>query len=61
HTRKLTQLMRERGISYIVSTPRITKNIPGPYFDRLIGKKTTWDTFVEEAREVVPVAGSSAK
>ena len=61
HTRKLTQLMRERGISYIVSTPRITKNIPGPYFDRLIGKKTTWDKFVEEAREVVPVAGSSAK
>ena len=45
----------------MVITPRITKNIPGPYFDRLIGKKTAWDEFIEEAREVVPVAGNNAK
>jgi len=56
HTRKLTRIMKERNISYIVITPRITKNIPGPYFDRLTGKKTAWDEFVEEAQQVVPSA-----
>ncbi|MCG2711523.1 MAG: hypothetical protein L6416_04265 [Candidatus Omnitrophica bacterium] len=54
HTRKLIELMQERGISYIVVTPRITQNIPGPYFDRMTGKKTEWEEVLEGAREIVP-------
>ncbi|MBU2063244.1 MAG: hypothetical protein KKF93_02495, partial [Candidatus Omnitrophica bacterium] len=55
HTRELTRMMLERNLSYIVITPRITKNIPGPYFDRLTGKKSPLDLFMEEMNAVVPV------
>ncbi|MFH2144972.1 MAG: hypothetical protein ABII75_02975, partial [Candidatus Omnitrophota bacterium] len=55
HTRELTRMMQERNISYIVITPRITKNIPGPYFDRLTGKKSPLDLFMEEMNAVVPI------
>ncbi|MBU4304577.1 MAG: hypothetical protein KJ893_02975 [Candidatus Omnitrophica bacterium] len=54
HTRELTRMLKEKGISYIVITPLITKNIPGPYFDRLTGKKSALDKFMEELNAVVP-------
>ena len=54
HTRKLVEIMQARGISHIVITPRITQNIPGPYFDRMTGKKTEWENILEGAQQVVP-------
>jgi hypothetical protein len=59
HTRELTRRMKEQGISFIVITPRITQNIPGPYFDRLTGKKTALDIFMESANAVVPESKAS--
>ncbi len=54
HTRQLTKKMREQGISYLVITPRITRNLPGPYFNRLMGKKTNFQAFMEEFNKVIP-------
>lgn len=48
HTNEMTKLMRERGVSFIVITPRITQNVPGPYFDRLIGKKSALEGLMGE-------------
>jgi hypothetical protein len=53
HTRELTKKMRQRDISYIVITPRITQNIEGPYFDRLLGKKSPLDLLMEKNNTVV--------
>ena len=53
HTREMTRLMRERGISHIVITPRITQNIPGPYFDRLTGKKSALEALMGEINSAV--------
>ena len=55
HTRELVRIMKERSLSFIVITPRITENIPGPYFDRLLGKKTDLDRFLEEPDVGPPV------
>lgn len=54
HTNELTKKMKAQGVSYIVITPRITQNIPGPYFDRLTGKKTDFENFMESGNVVVP-------
>ncbi|MBU1042928.1 MAG: hypothetical protein KJ915_00830 [Candidatus Omnitrophica bacterium] len=54
HTAELTRKMKEKDISYIVITPRITKNIAGPYFDRLTGKKSALDILMDEFNAVVP-------
>ncbi|RKY36246.1 MAG: hypothetical protein DRP78_04120 [Candidatus Omnitrophota bacterium] len=51
HTRELKRIMRAQGISYLVVTPRITKNVQGPYFDRLEGKKTVLDEIVDKINE----------
>jgi hypothetical protein len=59
HTRELTRMMREQGISFVVITPRITQNIAGPYFNRLTGKKTMYDVFMESANAVVPVQNAA--
>ena len=59
HTAELTKKMKERDISYIVITPRITKNIAGPYFDRLTGKKSALDILMDEFNAVVPVSNSN--
>ncbi len=48
HTRKLTEIMREEGVSYIVVTPLITSTEPGPYFDRLMGMPTLLDEMFAE-------------
>lgn len=53
HTRQMTKIMRERGISHIVITPRITQNIPGPYFDRLTGKKSALEGLMGEINSSV--------
>jgi len=53
HTREMTKLMRDRGISHIVITPRITQNIPGPYFDRLTGKKSALEGLMGEINSAV--------
>ena len=55
HTREMTKLMRERGISHIVITPRITQNIPGPYFDRLTGKKSALEGLMGEINSSISV------
>ena len=49
HTRALTSILKERGISYIVITPRITDNENNRYFDILEGKKNLLEKFVEDA------------
>ncbi|MFH1061700.1 MAG: hypothetical protein V1747_02280 [Candidatus Omnitrophota bacterium] len=54
HTNELTKKMKAQGVSYIVITPRITKNIQGPYFDRLTGKKTAFEEFIGAGNVVVP-------
>ena len=54
HTRALTELMRDKGISHIVITPRITENIPGPYFDRLQGKRSVMDQLFDELNAGIP-------
>lgn len=58
HTAELTKKMKERDISYIVITPRITKNIAGPYFDRLAGKKSPLDILMDEFNAVVPAVSA---
>ncbi len=59
HTREMTRLMREEGISYIVITPRITRNIPGPYFDRLTGKKSSLEGLMGEIKSAVSSNGAN--
>ncbi|MFH1459541.1 MAG: hypothetical protein ABIG64_04120 [Candidatus Omnitrophota bacterium] len=49
HTRALTEIMKQKEISYLVITPRITENVEGPYFGIITGtRKTVLDKLVEE-------------
>ena len=53
HTRELTKKMQQQDVSYIVITPKITRNVAGPYFDRLTGKKSDFDILMENYNQVV--------
>ncbi len=50
HTRALTKILKERGISYLVITPRITSNKNNRYFDILEGKKSNLEKFVDSIK-----------
>ncbi|MCM8814143.1 MAG: hypothetical protein NC924_09485 [Candidatus Omnitrophica bacterium] len=48
HTRQMTALFRQRGVSYLVITPRITTNEGNRYFQLMRGEKSRLDEFLEK-------------
>ncbi|MFH1776503.1 MAG: hypothetical protein ABH952_02960 [Candidatus Omnitrophota bacterium] len=47
HTRAVTDILREKDVSYMVITPYITKNVKSEYMEMLKGKETILDKFNE--------------
>jgi hypothetical protein len=52
HTDGITKLLKDQGVSYIVVTPRIqTLDPDNPYQSVLLGEKSEFEKFIEQAKE----------
>ncbi|MFH1878404.1 MAG: hypothetical protein ABH883_06330 [Candidatus Omnitrophota bacterium] len=56
HTRGIKTLLEKQGISYVVVTPKITKNVETPYLKVLTNQRTSLEDIITESA-AVPAGG----
>jgi len=49
HTRGMKRLLEEAGVSYVVVTPKITKDVETPYIKVLTNQRTSLDDIITES------------
>ncbi|NQT33042.1 MAG: hypothetical protein HQ594_05155, partial [Candidatus Omnitrophica bacterium] len=59
HTRGIKDLLEKKSISYIVVTPKITKDVETPYIKVLTNQRTSLEDIITESA-AVPAAGITA-
>ena len=58
HTKGMKELLEAQGISYVVVTPKITKDVETPYIKVLTNQRTTLEDIVTEAAAMPGVIAS---
>ncbi|MCP4649169.1 MAG: hypothetical protein GY853_03690 [PVC group bacterium] len=53
HTEKLAKILKEKNISYLVLTPRISQHDTTPYLELMGGKQSILDDFVEQMQSTL--------
>ncbi len=59
HTRGIKDILEKKGVSYVVVTPKITKNVDTPYIKVLTNQRTSLEDIITESA-VVPGIGITA-
>ncbi|MFH1837311.1 MAG: sugar phosphate nucleotidyltransferase, partial [Candidatus Omnitrophota bacterium] len=59
HTRGMKDLLEEKGVSYVVVTPKITKDVETPYIKVLTNQRTSLEDIITEST-VMPGIGTSS-
>lgn len=58
HTRGIKNILEKKGISYVVVTPKITKDVETPYIKVLTNQRTSLEDIITESA-AMPAAGHS--
>ncbi|MDP8299154.1 MAG: hypothetical protein P9L88_04550 [Candidatus Tantalella remota] len=61
HTRGIKNLLEEKGVSYVVVTPKITKDVDTPYIKVLTNQRTSLEDIITESAAMPGVAAKNSK